>query len=1090
MHGRILVLVIVTALVFSSYAYLINEDRGQASVVVKQPGNEYSVRMVKNYGMELMINSSDLSYSIVKSMGLNFKIYGQYLILSGLSSYQFSSLVRTLDSYGIGFIEMPENATVTPYINATPMQQSNGLVYSPAQVYQAYDYQPAFSRGINGMGETIGIVDAFGDPYLNYDIYAFDQLSGLPPVNLSVIYLNFTGFNLNSHWIEETSLDVEWAHASAPYARIVLVISNNDTVSALTSALNYMINDVRPNVISLSWGIAEDQLPKTDLIAMDSIYEEASQEGITIVAASGDNGAYDGTGNLTVNFPASSPYVLSVGGVSLFASNGRFSESAWGGISDGKSYGSGGGYSSVFARPVWQDPANYSSQFRGVPDVSMLANPNTGVLMISGAKAYDAGGTSLASPLWAGIIALMDQATNRSLGLVDPLFYQISNTRLYSNAFTQITSGSNGYYNARPGWNPVTGLGTPIVSNLINDSLNITKPYGSLYLFNATPSSISAHFTVFNGNLTYPYIGFYLNDSNYLFVGILNTSGLNEIVLMAAENGTVMQSNISPAKIGIADLSISVVSTYKIIVTYNGKSYSYDLFIANIGIMRPAVGVEMINALDNLSAPTVYISDLAIDGLGYENFSATQVRYSGIGPSYDSLAMTVLTNGSLMAQRSSFFIQKPVIGKIKTPFIQYYMVLAMPIAVYLHLNNSVRSTFYHDGNPIEVPYSTYGGATIEFNTTYSGSNITVNITLPHVYSLQILFKPDYGYSPASAIAIFDRFYSFVAANGTSIPVINGSTTLYLASSKFYPEELSYNIERNETINITMQPYNATVLLNVYPLPENLTVSGLSLAEINGKYYGSFHPGTYSINASLPGFINYSQTVTLKPGSVFVDQIDMTPLSPMLKITGNVSDGLFKFPIPDVLVKTNTTSAYTNATGNYVVYASSAIGNVSFSNPLYQKDSVNYTGALGETVNVDVALYPANVSLQSVFVPRISNIFPFLFYITYISWNVYTGSDFGVYEILISNSKSMSDPQKIIITDQSQNSLFVMGTTPGHSYYIEEILMLSNGQFFQSQITVMSYSNPVYLALNLVIVAAILIYVYFAISIFFRRRREY
>ncbi|MCY0851707.1 MAG: S8 family serine peptidase [Thermoplasma acidophilum] len=1090
MHGRILVLVIVTALIFSSYAYLINDDRGMASSAVKQSANEYSVHMVKNYGMTLMVNFSSLSYSIVKSMGLNFKIYGQYLILSGLSSYQFSSLSGILDAYGIGFMEMPENATATPYINATPMQQSSGLVYSPAQVYQAYDYQPAFSRGINGRGETIGIVDAFGDPYLNYDVFAFDQLSGLPPVNLSVIYLNFTGFNINSHWVEETSLDVEWAHASAPYARIVLVISNNDTVSALTSALNYMINDVRPNVISLSWGIAESQIPKTDLIAMDSIYQEASQEGITIVAASGDNGAYDGTGNLTVNFPASSPYVLSVGGVSLFASNGRFSESAWGGISDGKSYGSGGGYSSVFARPVWQDPANYSSHFRGVPDVSMLANPNTGVLMISSARAYDAGGTSLAAPLWAGIIALMDQASNRSMGLVDPLLYQISNTRLYHSAFTQITSGSNGYYSAAPGWNPVTGLGTPIVSNLINDTLNITEPYGSLYLFNATPASVSASFTVFNGNSTYPYIGFYLNDSNYIFAGILNLSGINEIVLMAAENGIMMQSNISIAKAGTADLSISVVSTYKIIITYDGRSYSYDLFFANIGMMRPAVGVEMIDALDNLSTPIVYISDLAIDGLGYENFSATQVRYSGIGSSYDSISISVLKNGSLMAQRSSTVMAKPVTGKISLPFIQYYIVMAVPITIYMHLNNSVQSTFYHDGNPIKIPYGTYGGFILEFNTTYSGSNISVNITLPHVYDLKILFKPDYGYSPASATAVFDRFYSYTVENDTSIPVINGSATLYMASSQFYPDELSLNMEKNGTVNITMQPYNATVLLNVYPSPENLTVSGRSLMEINGQYYGSFHPGTYSINASLPGFTSYSRTVALKPGSVFMAQIDMNPLAPLVRITGNVSDGLFKFSIPGVLVKTNTTTAYTNATGNYVVYASSTTGNISFSNDLYQKDVVNYTGALGETVNVDVSLYPANVSEQSVFVPRISSIFPFLFYITYVSWNVYTGSDFGVYEILISNSRSMTDPQKIVITDQSQNSLFVMGTTPGHNYYIEEILMLSNGQFFQSQVTVMSYSNPVYLALNLVIVAAILIYIYFAVSIFVRRRREY
>ncbi|KAA8923210.1 S8 family serine peptidase [Thermoplasma sp.] len=1090
LHARVLVLVVVTVLMFSSYAYYMNYEHGQNTASFGQHVNEYSVTTVKNYDTTIMVNYSQLSYAILRSLGLEFHIYGQYLILSGLSGRQFSEITGVLGAYGIGFMSIPENLTATPYLNATPMQQSSGLVYYPHQIYQAYDYSSAFLNGIMGKGETIGIVDAFGDPYLNYDVFAFDQLTGLPPVNLSVIYLNFTGFSVNSHWVEETSLDVEWAHASAPYARIVLVISNNDTVSSLTSALNYMINNIRPDVISLSWGIAENQVAKPDLIAMDAIYQEASQEGITIVAASGDNGAYDGTGNLTVNFPASSPYVLSVGGVSLFAFNGKFSESAWGGISDGKSYGSGGGYSSVFTRPVWQDPENYSSAFRGVPDVSMVANPNTGVLMISGAKAYDAGGTSLAAPLWAGIVALMDQASKRSLGHVDPLLYQISNTRFYQNAFTQVTSGSNGYYNASPGWNPVTGLGTPIVSNLINDTNYIMDPYGSMYLFNTTPDSVSASFTVMEGNSTYSYIGFYQNSSSYILFGIMNLTGYSNAVIMVSENGITLQQNVSMANGRISDLSISALSTYEINVTYNGKSYDLTAFFFNMGLMRPVAGVEVVNSMDNLSSPVVYIHDLMIDGRGYSNFSATQIRYSGIGPAYDSIGMDVLNNGSLMAARSSSFIPNPIKGTVSLPYIQYQIKLGAPMLISLYLNDSYNAVFYHDGYPVRQPLETYGGTTMEFNTTYSGSNITINVTVPRVYDMNITFIKNYGYSPVSAAILVDHFYSYIVANGTSIPVMAGPTEFTIESKEFNTFNGQIDMESNKTVNVPMDPYNATVQITVYPASANVTISGRILSEADGQYTGIFHPGTYTINVTMPGFRNYSQIITLTPGKVYRNQVILNPTVPMLRIAGNVTDGLFKFPIPDVLVNANETYAYTNATGNFFVYAGSDRGNVSFSDPLYHGVVVNYTGSPGETLYLNIDLYPANVSVLSIFVPRIANVFPFLFYITYISWNTYTGSNFGVYEILISNSRSMSNPQKLIITDQSQNSLFIMGTTPGHSYYIQEVLMLNTGQFFQSQVTVMSYSNPVYLGLNLVIVAAILIYIYFAISIFVRRRREY
>ncbi len=1087
---KLMVLTMIAVLLFSSYAYYLN---GTDNAYVRSNDmnvSDYNITSV-NYNKAdniIIVNYSGLSFSIFRSMDLKFHKMGNYLIVSGLSNSEFSELAGILKSFDIGYISMPQNLTATPYIDAVPMQQSNALVYYPNQIYQAYSYIPAFSSGLTGKGETIGIVDAFGDPNLNYDIFAFDHMTGLPPVNLSVIYLNFTGFNVDEHWVEETSLDVEWAHVSAPDARIVLVIANNDTVSSLTSALNYMINNVKPNVISLSWGIAESQVPKSDIIAMDSIYQEASQQGITIVAASGDNGAYDGTSNLTVNFPASSPYVLSVGGVSLFAFNGKFSESAWGGMSSGKSYGSGGGYSSVFMRPVWQDPPNYSSPYRGVPDVSMIANPNTGVLMISDARAYDAGGTSLAAPLWAGIVALMDQASNRSLGLVNPLLYQISNTKLYTNAFTQVTSGSNGYYSAGPGWNPVTGLGTPIVSNLLNDSLATMEPYGSMYLFNASVSSVSAEFSVSDGNSTYPYVGFYYNASNYIFAGVMNDTNRSYIALMTAENGISYEANAAPIKTGSVFVGLYANSFNNITIQYGNRNFTYHMFFANLGIMRPVTGVEMVGAMDNLSAPRIFIDHLMIDGRGYGNFSAVQLRYSGIGSSYDSLSIAIEKNGSLMAERSYSYVHNVIEGSIHRPFIEYRLAMALPAKLYLSLNNSAQTQFYLDGKEVSMPFTTYGAMNLEFNTTYDGTNITANISIPGMSGLTLIFKPVYGYSPATVLIKYDHFYSAAVKNNSQIPVVQGNLTFILSSNSFYSLTETRDIVKNTTINETMYPINADVILDIYPAPQNVALSNYPLRMIDGHYTGSFHPGTYELNVSKPGFNNYSANVSLSPGEEYLDQIDLVPTIPMIRISGNVSDGLFKFPIPGVLVKTNSTFAYTNRSGGYTVFSDTRTGNVTYSYPIYSTAVMNYSGDPSETLYLNVDLYPLNVSALSLFTPKILNVFPFLFYVTYISWNTYTGPDFGTYEILISTSRSMANPEKLLISQQTQNSLFILGTTPGHSYYIQEVLMLNNGQFFQSQVTVMSYSNPVYLGLNLVIVAAILIYVYFAISIFMRRRR--
>jgi kumamolisin len=192
---------------------------------------------------------------------------------------------------------------------------------------------------------------------------------------------------------------------------------------------------------------------------MDSTCQSAAALGITITVAAGDNGSSDGTKSNSVDFPASSPHVLGCGGTALKASGGqRTSEVVWNDQASGGG-ATGGGVSAVFALPTWQATAGVpaaSPGGRGVPDVAGDASPDTGYQILVDGQAEIVGGTSAVAPLWAGLIALLNQQLGRKLGFLNPQLYPLGKT-----AFFDITSGNNGAFAAKPGWDACTGLGSP-----------------------------------------------------------------------------------------------------------------------------------------------------------------------------------------------------------------------------------------------------------------------------------------------------------------------------------------------------------------------------------------------------------------------------------------------------------------------------------------------------------------------------------------------------------------------------------------------------------------------------------------------------
>jgi subtilase family serine protease len=383
-------------------------------------------------------------------------------------------------------IEHPSFVLRTPTTTARPAASAGFVGLSPTQLRQAYGFNQVSFSGVtgNGTGQTIAIVDAYNDPDIVTDLQTFDAQYGL--ANPTLTQINESGgtslpgtdpSGKGNSWAIEISLDVEWAHVAAPGANIVLVEASSDSTNDLFAAVNTARNYAGVSVVSMSWGGSST----AGQSAYDSYFTTpAGHIGVTFLAASGDSGSYDPTtGSVSTSYPAASPNVIGVGGTTLQtdSSGDYLSETAWGNGTRSKTQGgSGGGLSPYDAQPAYQNGiVTQSSTERAVPDVSIDANPSTGVGVVdswdfgSASPWVQVGGTSLATPLWAGLIAVVDQGIVAAGGqTLDGATQTLP--KLYAlpaSDFHDITSGSNGAYSAGTGYDLVTGRGSPIVNSIV-----------------------------------------------------------------------------------------------------------------------------------------------------------------------------------------------------------------------------------------------------------------------------------------------------------------------------------------------------------------------------------------------------------------------------------------------------------------------------------------------------------------------------------------------------------------------------------------------------------------------------------------------
>ncbi|WP_105533628.1 S53 family peptidase [Solimicrobium silvestre] len=334
--------------------------------------------------------------------------------------------------------------------------------FTPPQLAKIYNFPPA-----DATGQCIGIIE-LGGGTRPADINAYFSGLGITAPNVIIVPVDSATDQPSTPAGAdgEVMLDIEVAGAIAPGATIAVYFAPNTDrgfLDAVTTAIHDAVN--KPSVISISWGSAEVAWTHQAMTAFESAFIDAAAMGVTICVAAGDNGSTDGQtdGTQNVDFPASAPHALACGGTSLVINAaGSATETVW---NDGVNSATGGGHSSFFPIPAYQTSLDFTQQGRGVPDVAADADPNTGYAVRVDGEDMVIGGTSAVAPLWAGLIALINQQLGHPVGFLNPLLYGALQNKKVTN---DITQGNNGAYQAGVGWDACTGWGSPNGQNLLH----------------------------------------------------------------------------------------------------------------------------------------------------------------------------------------------------------------------------------------------------------------------------------------------------------------------------------------------------------------------------------------------------------------------------------------------------------------------------------------------------------------------------------------------------------------------------------------------------------------------------------------------
>ena len=986
----------------------------------------------------------------------------------------------------------PWNITAKPCIQYFPAGSypTEEPPFFASQIKQAYNITPLEKEGYMGQGMSVAIIDAYGDPYLNYDISSFNSYEGLPSLNITYVYPYSLPSTYNLSWAIETATDVEWFHAIAPYAKIYLVVVPNAAVGYLQAGINYTIQNLSVNEISLSWGIPENELGLSLINVYNQDFQIAVQKGIGIFAASGDGGAFDGQSIPTVNFPAADPFVTSVGGTSLYLLNGKYGQFAWS--------GSGGGYSVYFNSPNYQTAPGFTSPKLGVPDMSMDANPDEGgVRVFAGAGCYVIGGTSLATPMSAASAILISQYLHRSLGFFAPYLYRIASTDQYGVAITPVSGGSNGYYTANSQWNPVTGLGSLNVAKFSYDLKELIGKYGADSYYGILRNGNFSE----SANINISVNGLSLNQTEETGIGLYSNATHSQIISAGIrENSTGVYfygrvgSNYSFVPInhqkGYVNNTISIqlnISTLKImdgrsILYYSVFPYDiygslYDSFehvytgnasIPN-GINATIFNYQVkgnnfrLNATDNMGS-------FSVAPFGQANLSMVAAKQNGLNTVfYPSKAPSLLAN----------------------PHLPELFTISQTYPVMLHFKNKMH--FVLNGNTIYENSSILNsGEVYNLKYTWNNSPEEFNISVP-VYEEQNL-KVDYNSSSfytSNFSGTLDYLYPLEFSGNLVFSRVGLVSNISLSSNGFYA--FSGKITGKEG-SLQMIEKEVNVSLNISPANSKIYLIGQNKV-LQYPFIEKLIPQTYDLNISSKGFISSQASFNLKPGkNIIFAPFALRGYGSGYFINGTVTNEFYSaldnliIPVRNVLIKYNDTDyAYTDINGQFSIWVPSGHVNLTFSNNYYQPYTHSFN--LSKDTRMNVSLYPRDKTLSK-FPPsvQITRIIPLLFFTSYISWTTNIGKDIE-YFVIDYKPDGQSNWSRVIINSNTSRYTFINGIYPWASYKVMVSAELKDNISINSTIENLSYSNPVYPLLNSLIYLGLILYLYVIVNYVKRRKKR-
>ncbi len=837
--------------------------------------------------------------------------------------------------------------------NADGSSSPYGL--TPAQMQGAYgltNFRFGAVSG-NGAGQTIAIVDAYDDPHALSDLNAFSTQFSLPLFNNGGSSPSFSKLNQagaasplpgidpvapsGDSWEVEESLDIEWAHVTAPDANIVLVEANDDSGNLYT-ADQAAANIAGVSVVSNSWGGAEYSGETTT----DSIFNHT---GVTFVVSTGDSGAYaSGTTTISPQYPSVSPNVIAVGGTTLTvgANNTYGSESAWGnGTSSGKKSGGGGGISAYEPIPSYQVGKinGLSSSHRTYPDVSMEADPSAPGVALYDSTDFGAstpwlagaeGGTSLSTPMWSGLIAVADQGrviggysafTGATQAL--PALYTLP-----ASSFHDITTGNNGYA-AGGGYDLASGIGTPI-ANLLLPALVPTP--ATAPIVTANPSSVgvsagqNASFTAAASGSPAPTVQWQIStDGGKTFANITGnasatTTTLTLTSVSASQNGNqfraVFTNSVNSATSNAATLSVTPSGTLS--GQSAAASSSYNLTSLGTADWAHWGRGGTYGNFDHKAAGGSQISNVTTLGSG--------ASYGGYSDNSRNASWTDGTPDASDTSEHGYIWANNVIGAGYS-FTVPADTATRTLYIYAggYSSGSTLTAHLSDGSSADVVFTASGNAiyTNLYTITYKAASAGQKLTISYVKSTNIN-------GAGGSVDLIAAVMPGAPTQDTIPPQASLKSSPSPITSPSQSATFAVVYTDNVALNLSQIP-NSILQLNGYPTSRQANYSSETItnsATVTATYVATAPPsggwttsdnGTYSI--VLPASLisdssnNFTPATTLGTFQIAIPAPDATPPQALLQPTSTLTSSVASETLNVVYTDNVAVNEANLATGN-------------------------------------------------------------------------------------------------------------------------------------------------------------------------------